>query len=82
MSITLISYRVQVAIEEAAERNSRGYCGTAPAGKTLLDLLSRLLDDHQRVEAHHAHQCALCAATQRAIVQAAEFEVRGPVCAL
>ena len=55
----------------AAERNATPHCGEAPVGASLLDLLSRLLDDHQRMEPHHEHLCELCKSTAAAIEVAA-----------
>jgi hypothetical protein len=43
---------------------------TAPAA--LHSLLTRLLDDHQRMHPHHAHLCPLCQDTERAIQLLAE----------
>lgn len=42
------------------------------AAAALHGLLLRLLDDHQRIEPHHAHLCNLCQDTVRAIQVLAE----------
>ena len=59
--------REAALVAPAIERNSTPYCGEAPKGDSVVDLLARLLDDHQRVEPHHTHCCELCMAATSGI---------------